>query len=83
MTRLAVGRPTLAVSPQNGTKSLRRPEIKIFLGGTCPPTWHPAPIVHTHHVIIRSIYGKPEPPFQNPRSATDNSRDLAHSKGPE
>ena len=34
MTRLAVGRPTLAVLPQNGT---RRSEINIFPGGTCPP----------------------------------------------
>ena len=37
-TRSAVGRPTLAVSPQNDTKSnLRRSEIKNFPRGTCPP----------------------------------------------
>ena len=34
---MAVGRPTLAVSPQNGTKSdLRRSQIKNFPGGYVP-----------------------------------------------
>ena len=44
ITRLAVGRPTLAVSPQNGTKSdLRRSEIENLRGGTCfPRATHPS-----------------------------------------
>ena len=41
-TMLVVGRPTLAVSPQNGTKSdLRRSGIKNVSGGTCPYVPHP------------------------------------------
>ena len=39
---LAVGRPTLAVSLQNGTKSdLRRSGSKNFPGGACPHVPHP------------------------------------------
>ena len=66
MTRLAVGRPTLAVSPQNGTKSdLRRSEIKNFPAGRATPTSARASCALCHQ--SRAHWN---PPFQNPRSAT-------------
>ena len=37
---MAVGRSTLAVSPQNGTNNGLRSEIKNFPGGTCPHMPH-------------------------------------------
>ena len=71
MTRLAVGCPTLAVSPQNGTKSdLRRSEIKKFPGGTCPPRATPIS-VHASRALCDQSRAQWNPPFQNPRSATE------------
>ena len=70
MTRLAVGRPNLAVSPQNGTKGdLRWSEIKNFLGGTCPPRATP-PSMRTSHALCGQSRAHWNPPFQNPRFTT-------------
>ena len=63
MTRLAVGRPTLPVSPQNGTKSdLRRSEINTFPVGTCPHVPHP-PSARAFARFMRSVTCTLEPPF--------------------
>ena len=70
MTRLAVGRPTLAVSPHNGTKSdLRMSEIKKFSWGTCPPR-ATSPNARASRALCHQSCAHWNPPFQNPRSAT-------------
>ena len=70
MTRLAVGRPTLAVLPQNGTKSdLRWSEIKNFPVGTCPPRATPTS-ARASCALCHQSRAHWNPPFQNPRSAT-------------
>ena len=49
---LAVGRPTLAISPQNSTRNdLRRSEIKNFPGEACPQT----PLLG----VLRALYYTP------------------------
>ena len=78
MTRLEVCRITLTVSPQNDTKSdLRRSEIKDFPrgGGTCPPTCH-TPLARASRTLCDQSHAPWNPPFQNPRSATELSRKL-------
>ena len=48
---MAVGRPTLAVSPPNGTKSdLRRSEFKDFPGG------HVLHVPHPLARVLRALY---------------------------
>ena len=71
MTRLVV-QLTLAVSPQNSTKSdLRRSEIKNFPGGTCSPPATP-PSVRALRTLCDQSRAHWNPPFQNSRSATAN-----------
>ena len=72
LTRLAVGCPTLAVSPQNGTSSdLKRSDIKNFLGEHLPHVPHP-PSVRASRALCDQSHAHWNPPFQNPRSATAN-----------
>ena len=70
MTRLAVGRPTLAVSSQNSTKSdFRRSEIKNVPGGHISHVPH-SPSARASRALCHESRAHWNPPFQNPRSAT-------------
>ena len=71
MTRLAVGRPTLAVSPKTAPKAISEGLKQEFSWGDMSPHV-PHPLARASRASCDQSRAHWNPPFQNPGSATDD-----------